>query len=237
MRDAVDPGLRHGRPRRVVRVEDRPPLGVDLVHVVAVERRMQAVVGAGRRARPAREAARARSFVSMCATSMRNPSTPRSDQNRSVRTKSARTSGLRPVQVGLLDREVVQIPLAVGDALPRRAAERRDPVGRRLGPIRAAALAEDVAVAGRGPAAGGERLLEPLMQVGRVVGHDVDHDPDAGRVQRRRASRRSRRACRDAGRRRGSRRRHSRRRPGPRDRTGSARPRRFRVPSRYGTRE
>ena len=41
-----------------------------------------------------------RSLVSMCATSMRNPSTPRSLQKRSVVTKSARTSGFAQLRSG-----------------------------------------------------------------------------------------------------------------------------------------
>lgn len=92
--------------------------------------------------------------------------------------------GIRPVQVGLLDREAVQVPLPVVDALPRAPAECGCPVGGRFGPVRPAALAEDVPLARRGAAAGGQRLLEPDMLVGCVVGHDVDDDLDPARVER-----------------------------------------------------
>ena len=54
-----------------------------------------------------------------CATSMRNPSTPRSSQNRSVFSRSSKTSGFVPVQVGLLGVEQVQVPLA-RDCRPAR---------------------------------------------------------------------------------------------------------------------
>ena len=85
-----------------------------------------------------------------------------------------------PIQIRLLLGEHVQVPLAVVDLLPRRAAEQRLPVVRRQLAVLAAAFAEDVAVACGRTAAGGERLDEHLVLVGRVVRHDVDDHLDAG---------------------------------------------------------
>ena len=69
-----------------------------------------------------------------CATSIRSPSTPRSSQNRSTSSKCCRDVRMPPVEVRLLGRERVQVPLAVIDPLPGRAAENRSPVVRRLAP-------------------------------------------------------------------------------------------------------
>ena len=50
--------------------------------------------------------------------------------------------------------------------------------------VDAGPLAEDVALAGRRAASRRDGLLEPRMQIRRVVGDDVDDDPDAAGVQR-----------------------------------------------------
>jgi hypothetical protein len=89
-----------------------------------------------------------------------------------------------PVQVRLLGREHVQVPLPAADRLPRRPAERRDPVTRRELAVGALAPAEDVAVALRRTGRRGQRLPEPDVPVRRVVGDDVDDQPDAGGVER-----------------------------------------------------
>ena len=83
--------------------------------------------------------------------------------------------GVRPVEVRLLGREQVQVPLAgravgLGHALPRRPAEHADPVVRRLGAVRPPARPEHVpgrARATRRP--GRERRGEPRVLVGGVV--------------------------------------------------------------------
>ncbi len=93
--------------------------------------------------------------------------------------------GVIPVQIRLLGGEAVQVPLPVLDALPRGSAECGTPVGGRLSAIGALAITEDVPLTRIRTAACGERLLEPLVQVGRVVGDDVDDDADAAFVQRR----------------------------------------------------
>ena len=84
-----------------------------------------------------------------------------------------------PVQVGLGHVEDVQVPLAggavgLGDPGPPAAAEHRGPVVRGLLAVRAAALAEDVALALGAARAGGQRGPEPRVLAARVVGHEVD---------------------------------------------------------------
>ena len=178
---ARHPGLGDRHTGRAVGVEDPAPVAVDLVDLVAVEEG----VGAGRhrgRARPRSLSSGAprsrsgspRSLARAWATSTRKPSTPRSDQKRRVVRKSARTSSFAQFEVGLLGGEQVQVPLAVRHPLPGAAAEDGLPVGGREFAVCAAAVAEDVAVAGRRAGAGGERLLEPDVLVGGVVGDEVD---------------------------------------------------------------
>ncbi len=87
-----------------------------------------------------------------------------------------------PVEVGLLGREQVQVPLAgaavgFGDPGPGGAAEDGLPVVGREFAVLPLAGAEVIAVAQRGAGALGERPLEPLVLVGGVVGDDVDDDP------------------------------------------------------------
>ena len=145
------------------------------------------------------------------ATSMRKPSTPRSSQNRSTSSNSARTSGLSQLRSGWAGSNRCRYHSPSAVAGPGGAAEDGLPVVRRL----AVGRGRRGRGTGRAPASRGRRRAPPgtTRARGGVVGHDVDDDADAQRVRRRRASRRSRRACRTAGRRRGSRRRRSRRRP------------------------
>ncbi len=79
-----------------------------------------------------------------------------------------------PVEVGLLGREQVQVPLPVGHPLPGAAAEDGLPVGGRQLAVLTPAVPEDVPVAGRGAGSGAQRLLEPDVLVGGVVRDDVD---------------------------------------------------------------
>lgn len=87
-----------------------------------------------------------------------------------------------PVEVGLLGREQVQIPLSVRYPLPGAAAEHGLPVGGRKFPVRTASVPEDVPLAGGRAGPGGERLLEPYVLVGAVVGDEVDDDLQAETV-------------------------------------------------------
>ena len=89
--------------------------------------------------------------------------------------------GVVPVQVGLLDIELVVVVLAgLFVPLPRRVAEARLPVVGRLalvGGRLALAVAPDVPVA-IGVGARGARLQEPLVLVGGMVHHHVHDDAD-----------------------------------------------------------
>ncbi len=89
--------------------------------------------------------------------------------------------GVRPVQIGLLGGEQVEVPLAVRHSGPGGAGELRRPVVGREFAVLAAARAE--VEAGALGAAGARRqgVLEPGVPVGDVVGHDVDDDADAER--------------------------------------------------------
>ncbi len=91
---------------------------------------------------------------------------------------------VQPVEIRLLDVEQVQVPLAwrpvgLGDAGPRRTAERALPVVRRLPAARAASVAEHVPGPLPAARAGRQRLLEPLVLIGGVVGDDVHDHPQA----------------------------------------------------------
>ena len=112
---------------------------------------------------------------SACATSIRKPSTPRSSQKRRIRVELVLHRLVVPVEVGLLGREEVEVVLAGGVvSRPRRPAESRGPL------VRAAsgfAGAEEV-VPPVGVTRVGDRVLEPLVLVGRVVRDDVDRDPE-----------------------------------------------------------
>jgi hypothetical protein len=81
---------------------------------------------------------------------------------------------IAPVEVGLLGGEQVQVPPAVRQAGPRRTAEERLPVVRRLLRRR-----REVVPAGLGGVGVGERGPEPRVTVGGVVGDDVEDHPQA----------------------------------------------------------
>ena len=92
--------------------------------------------------------------------------------------------GIGPVEVGLLGREQVEVPLAVGDASPGRAAERGRPVVRRQPTVVTLAGSEVEPRALTRPGAGREGLLEPLVLIREVVRDRVDRDLDVARVRR-----------------------------------------------------
>ena len=93
-----------------------------------------------------------------------------------------------PVEVGLLGREEVQVPLPrravrLGDPRPGRPAERADPVVRRLLAGLAPPVAEEVAGPLGGSRRGSQRVEEPRVLVGGVVGDEVDDDPQPERAR------------------------------------------------------
>src|SRR3954451_10075234 len=78
-----------------------------------------------------------------------------------------------PVQVRLLTREDVEIPLPIPHRLPGRATENTPPVRWRLLPFLAGAISKDVPVTRRRPGSGVEIPTEPGVPVRGVVETDV----------------------------------------------------------------
>ena len=90
--------------------------------------------------------------------------------------------GALPVEVRLLDRELVEVPLArpavgLGDALPRRAAEHADPRRRRLGAVRPRPSRNTNRARAGDPGGEAEGLREPRVGARGVVRHEVDEHP------------------------------------------------------------
>ena len=86
--------------------------------------------------------------------------------------------GMVPVEVGLGDVEHVQVPLAVVNLLPCRAAKGACPVGGWLVPV-----AEVVELTGGRSGTIGQGLAEQLVARSGVVGDDVDDESDSVGVQ------------------------------------------------------
>ena len=178
--------LGHRRARRVVLVEDLTPLGVDLVHLVAVVQRVAAVQRPGlvlqRRACCA--AARTGPWPGRGRRRPGSRRRPRSAQNRRVVLKSSRTSGLSQLRSGCSAGEEVAVPLPVRHAgsRPGRRSARPSPTaaGSRPGRCRRGRCS------GPGPPSRAARPAprRTRVPVGGVVRHDVDDHLDAGGVRR-----------------------------------------------------
>ena len=175
-----EPDLADQHPRVGVGVGDRAPRPVDVVQLVAVEERVLAgrvlATRVGERGVLDRHGGRVDAHAGHAAVE---------PEPQHVLVLAPHV-GVVPVQVGLLGREQVQVPLAggavrVGRPGPGAAGEAGLPVGRRQLTVLAAAGPEPEPLALRGSRAGGERGAEPLVLVGDVVGHDVDDRADAER--------------------------------------------------------
>ncbi len=177
---ARDPCLGDRHPGRRVGVEDLPPVPVDLVDVVPVVEG----VGAGGEVRERRLAAQlggaevAQRFGQVLDQRVRHVDPEAVDAAVGPELERGAEVGadllVLPVQVGLLGREQVEVPLPVRHPLPGAAAEDGLPVGGREFAPRAAAVAEDVAVAGGRTRARLQGLAEPRVPVRGVVGDQVD---------------------------------------------------------------
>src|SRR5450755_5078363 len=93
-----------------------------------------------------------------------------------------------PVEVWLLRREQVQVPLprasvSLGDPGPCRTAEPAHPVIGALVTAWATSVPEDKAASLGRPGAGSQRLLKPFMLVRDVIRHDVEQHPDSEPVR------------------------------------------------------
>ena len=129
--------------------------------------------------RPGRRVGQRRVLGKACATSMRKPSTPRSNQNRRMSSNSARTSVLSQLRSGCLGSNRCRYHSGPPSASVTRVQARppktlRQSLGgsRPSGPL----PSQDVAVACRGSGRCGQRLGEPRVFVRGVVGDDVEDD-------------------------------------------------------------
>ena len=161
--------------------------------------------------------------------STRNPSTPRSNQNRSVSANNASTAGWRWSKSGWYGVNVprYQSGSSPPTARPHRPAERGQPVVRRIPAVPAGAEPEPGPLVAAG--AGAQRGLEPRVLVAAVVRHDVEQRPGCRARGRRRRARRTPRGRRTPARCRRSRRRRSRGHAAVTGRSGTARRRRRRA--------
>ncbi len=186
---------RPGHPRlgdrhagRAVGVEDLAPVAVDLVHVVAVVEGVRAGRHRGECLLAAQlgRAEVAQRFAQVLDQGVRDVDAEAVDPAVGPEAQGGAVVGadllVLPVEVGLFGREQVQVPLPVGHPLPGAAAEDGLPVRGREFAVLAAAVPEDVPVAGGRAGAGAQGLLEPDVLVRGVVGHDVDDDLQAEAV-------------------------------------------------------
>jgi len=182
----VHPRFRHAGPRRVVLVEDPPPFGVYVVHFVAVPERM-IPVRERRVGQVPVDAERLERLGQVLGQAVRHvyaePVDPAVGPEPQGGQEVIPDLAVRPVEVGLLGGEQVQVPLPVRDAGPGRAAEHGGPVRRGLRAVWALSVAEDVPVPGLRSLRGGQRLTEPGVPVRGVIRHDVDDDLDPPSVQ------------------------------------------------------
>ncbi len=163
-----------------VLVEDGAPAAVDLVHTVLVEERHDIVAQQFQlvvRAEVGQTLRLDEAVGDVDAEAVDAHVEPEAQD----RAELVRDGGVFPVEVGLLRREEVQVPLAGGAVRvrgprPGGAAEDGLPVVGREFAVGALAGAEVVALAQGGAGALGEGALEPLVLVGGVVGHQVDDD-------------------------------------------------------------
>ena len=156
---SCEPDLADEHARALVGVGHGAPAAVDVVQLVAVDVRVlaRARVLGGTSGSDA-------SLTSSAAESMRMPATPRSNQNRSTASNSSTHLRVRPVDVGLLRGEQVQVPLAGGAvgvrrARPGAALEVGDPVRRDL--ARRARPCRGGTRTGRAPASRARRRAPP----------------------------------------------------------------------------
>ncbi len=176
-----EPDLAHEHARLVVRVGDGAPAAVDVVQLVAVDVRVLARAGVVRDLGQRRVLDELRRRVDADARGAAVEPEPQD-----VLVLAAHV-GVVPVEVGLLGREHVEVPLAgrtvgVRRARPRAALELRDPVGRDLRPVLAPARVEPEALALGRAGAGREGRAEPLVLGRDVVRDDVDDRADAERA-------------------------------------------------------
>jgi hypothetical protein len=169
---------------RFVGVEDPPPIGIDLVNVVAIPERVGAVlthqVGdlTPRRVRLRQILAQAMGHIDPKSVH------PAVGPEAQCVTEVGPHFLVLPVEIRLLRGEEVEVPLPITGWCPGRSTEKRFPVVGRQLTASAQAVAEEITITFRSTAARGECLYEPRVPIGGVIGHDVDDHLDASCVQR-----------------------------------------------------
>src|SRR6478672_50845 len=113
-----------------------------------------------------------------CATSTRKPSGSAVEPEAQNALELGGYLGVGPIEIRLLSREQMQVPLTVRDASPGRAAEHGRPVVRREVASGALPIAEDESRSLSTSGLGGQCFLEPRVLVGEVVRDEFDRYSD-----------------------------------------------------------
>ena len=182
--------------RRVVRVGQLAPRAIDLVHLVPVPVRVVGLVHTGDGLEPERQVP-PRALADVGQTLLLDERVGHVDAepvDSTIEPEPQRGEevvanlGVRPVEVGLLGCEQVQVPLPgravrFDHACPCGTTEGAVPVVGPVVTIGADAIAEDVSPTFRRSGRCGQCLLEPHVLIGRVVGHDVEQHAQTARVR------------------------------------------------------
>src|SRR6185436_3129229 len=181
----VHRGFGHRITGWVVVVQDTAPVGIDLMHVVAIPERVRAVRSDDVRDLTPRRV-RLRHVLAQAVRDV-DPKTVDAAVGPEAYgpAKVVPYFFVLPVEIRLLGREAVKVPLAVTGRRPCRSPEKRLPVVGWMLAARADAVAEEISITFWGTTAGGEGLRKPGMPIGSVIGHDVDDHIDVGGMQRR----------------------------------------------------
>ena len=182
----VDPDLADVRGTGVV-VDDRADLSVDVVDRVVVEPRVVVTVDQEARSLDI-HVGKIRGFGHAVCDVDAEAVDAAVEPEAQCLLEVVEDLGVLPVQVGLLAREDVEVPLpgravGLGDTVPRGSAEDADPVVRRLVAVLAPPVTEDVPRTFGTARSGRQCVDEPLVLVAGVVGDEVHGHADLAVVR------------------------------------------------------